>query len=84
MLFNDFSNLVFSLASPVILLEGSRSVEDADKKKLTSLSAKLASAFPNAVFRSGNAAEICGRGYNNLFNCDAFRRKTNQPFNYDH
>ncbi len=55
MLFNEFSNLVFSLPSPVILLEGSRSVEDADKEKLTALGAKLASAFPNIVFRSGNA-----------------------------
>jgi hypothetical protein len=55
MLFNEFSNLVFSLPSPVILLEGSRSVEDADREKLTALGAKLASAFPNIIFRSGNA-----------------------------
>lgn len=55
MVFNDFSNLVISFASPVISLEGSRSVDEDDKKKLTAIGAKLASVFPNAVFRSGNA-----------------------------
>lgn len=55
MLFNEFSNLVASFASPVILLEGSRSVDEKDKENLIALGAKLASAFPNVVFRSGNA-----------------------------
>jgi len=53
--FYDFTNLINSNPSPTILLEGSRTVADADKPKLIALGAKLTSAFPNAVFRSGNA-----------------------------
>lgn len=53
--FLEFSNFVDSTVSPVILLEGSRSVDEVDKFKMIELSAKLASNFPNAVFRSGDA-----------------------------
>jgi len=53
--FDDFTNLMNSNPSPTILLEGSRTVADADKPKLIAIGTKLASAFPNAVFRSGNA-----------------------------
>ena len=53
--FYDFTNLINSNPSPTILLEGSRTVADADKPKLIALGAKLTFAFPNAVFRSGNA-----------------------------
>lgn len=53
--FDDFTNLINSNLSSTILLEGSRTVADTDKPKLIALGAKLASAFPNAIFRSGNA-----------------------------
>lgn len=53
--FSKFSDFIASIASPIILLEGSRTVEEANKLKLIALGAKLASEFPNAVFRSGNA-----------------------------
>lgn len=47
--------LIGGLESPVVLLEGTRSVPEKDKAKLTALGAVLAKEFPNAVFRSGNA-----------------------------
>jgi hypothetical protein len=53
--FTAFADIIHSSQSPVVLLEGSRTVEDADKTKLAELGAQLARAFPNAVFRSGNA-----------------------------
>jgi hypothetical protein len=48
MIFKDFSNLVKSFVSPVILLEGSRSVNEADKEKLTAIGGfayKVADAY---------------------------------------
>jgi hypothetical protein len=42
-------------APPVILLEGSRKVEEAHQPLLTRMGALLAEALPNARFRSGNA-----------------------------
>ena len=55
MTFDEFTILVNAQSSPTILLEGSRTVAEADQTKLIDLGAKLASAFPNAVFRSDNA-----------------------------
>jgi hypothetical protein len=40
---------------PVVLLEGTRTVPETDKSRLTALGAFLAKELPNAVFRSGNA-----------------------------
>lgn len=56
MTLDDFTDSISFKSSPVILLEGSRIVAEADKPKMIALGEKLASMFPNAVFRSGNAA----------------------------
>ena len=53
--FNEFKNLLSSIAEPIVLLEGSRDVKDEHGKKLVEFAAKLASVFPTAVFRSGDA-----------------------------
>jgi len=53
--FQSFHTLIVSLPRPVILLEGTREVPLADLPRLTSFAAWLASKFPWAVFRSGNA-----------------------------
>lgn len=53
--FSKFSDLITSIASPVVLLEGSRMVEEANKTRITTFGEKLAYEFPNAIFRSGNA-----------------------------
>lgn len=53
--FNEFSNLVSASDEPIILLEGSRNVQDEHGAKLVEFAAKLANIFPTAVFRSGDA-----------------------------
>ena len=53
--FTAFSRFINSIDSPVILLEGSRVVEEIDKAKIVELGKQLAVAFPSAIFRSGNA-----------------------------
>jgi hypothetical protein len=45
-----------SSAAPVVLLEGTRRVTDDWRAGLVALGRHLAGTFPNAVFRSGNAA----------------------------
>lgn len=57
-----FSEYIASFDSPVILLEGSRTVEKDHLKQITRLAEKLAHTFPNATFRLGNA-----EGSDNLF-----------------
>lgn len=52
---NTLRELIGGLDRPVVLLEGTRSVPEKDKRKLIALGAFLASEFPNTVFRSGNA-----------------------------
>ncbi len=44
-----------SSASPIVLLEGTRRVPPCRMQDLTDLAHRLASALPQAVFRSGNA-----------------------------
>jgi hypothetical protein len=53
--FDEFSKILSSIESPVILLEGSRTVAEGDASKLVSLAARFAAEFPDAVFRSGGA-----------------------------
>ncbi len=45
-----------SIPHPVVLLEGTRRVTDDWRTALVRLGRELAEAFPNAIFRSGNAA----------------------------
>ena len=53
--FNEFKNLLSSIAEPVVLLEGSRDLEVEHRDMLVEFAAKLASVFPTAIFRSGDA-----------------------------
>jgi hypothetical protein len=54
MLLSEFTKK-FSAENAIILLEGKRNVLENDKAKLIALGKILASQFPNAIFRSGNA-----------------------------
>jgi hypothetical protein len=47
--------LLSSTASPVILLEGTRQLPSEKRQALVNMGRQLAEAFPQAVFRSGNA-----------------------------
>jgi len=47
--------LLSSTASPVILLEGTRQLPAEKRQALADVGRRLAEAFPQAVFRSGNA-----------------------------
>ena len=51
----EFERLVSAHPRPVILVEGTREVPEADVPKLTAFSAWLATRFPHAIFRTGNA-----------------------------
>jgi hypothetical protein len=53
--YSDFSELLSRAASPVVLLEGTRELPDAQAPALTALAAHLARTFPHARFRTGNA-----------------------------
>ena len=54
--YEDFLSLVSHQDQPVLLLEGTRQLPDADKPKLTAFARQLAVALPQARFRTGNAA----------------------------
>jgi hypothetical protein len=51
-----FSNLVSTHARPIILLEGTRQLPDFDQPKLVAFARQLATKFPHAYFRTGNAS----------------------------
>lgn len=55
MTFISFQQLVEAAKKPVILLEGTRAVEAETGARLTDFAARLATRFPQAIFRSGNA-----------------------------
>jgi hypothetical protein len=55
MTYETFFQLLTSTESPVVLLEGTRALPDADAPKLTALATRLARAFPAVRFRTGNA-----------------------------
>ena len=55
MTFTEFHLIVGASARPVILVEGTRDLPDADADTLAAFSAWLAESYPNAVFRTGNA-----------------------------
>lgn len=50
-----FQHLVEASENPVILLEGTRAVEEEMGAQLSIFAAQLATQFPRAIFRSGNA-----------------------------
>ena len=51
-----FSGLVAGYARPVILLEGTRALPECDEPRLVAFARQLASLFPHARFRTGNAS----------------------------
>jgi hypothetical protein len=53
--FPAFQRLVESAAQPVILLEGTRALPEAEAGRLAALAAWLAAGFPHLRFRTGNA-----------------------------
>ena len=55
MTFHQFNALVSAQPRPVILLEGTREVPDDVLHKLTGFATWLATKYPHAIFRSGNA-----------------------------
>lgn len=56
MTLQEFGQLIESTPRPVILLEGRREIPPAQRRKATALARRLATRFPAATFRSGNAA----------------------------
>ena len=52
---SDFSQAVEAQERPVILLEGTRSLEREAEPRVEAFAAQLATRFPSVVFRSGNA-----------------------------
>ena len=53
--YENFKSAVAGVSQPIILLAGSRKVPAKLQEKLVGLGSFLASEFPQAVFRSGNA-----------------------------
>ncbi len=53
--YDEFQALVRGSSSPVVLLEGTRKLPDADRASLVALGAKLARDLPEVRFRTGNA-----------------------------
>jgi len=53
--FTEFNALVTELPQPVILLEGTREVPDDVLPKLTRFATWIATKYPHAIVRSGNA-----------------------------
>ena len=53
--YESFRELVERHDRPVLLIEGTRSLPEADRPKLVALGTALARAFPRARFRTGNA-----------------------------
>lgn len=54
-IFKEIERSIADIQNPVILLEGKRNVLEEDKIKLINFAENLAKAFPEAIFRSGNA-----------------------------
>ena len=52
---DEFAESQRKVPNPVILLEGTRELSEADRSMLVRLAEKLASILPRVVFRSGNA-----------------------------
>ena len=55
MTYHEFIKLLSAADSPVVLLEGTRELPEDLAPRLTQLAAHLASTFPHASFRTGNA-----------------------------
>jgi hypothetical protein len=55
MTFEEFTAIVEKQPDGVILLEGRRSIPDADARMATNLARRLAQRYPRLKFRSGNA-----------------------------
>lgn len=69
MTFNDFVKIASQIKNPVILLEGTRKINQSNYEDLMKLSRELAGAFPEAVFRTGNAVgtdEAFAKGVNEV------------------
>jgi hypothetical protein len=56
MTFHEFHRIVGANARPVILVEGTRDLPEADAETLAAFSAWLARSYSHAMFRTGNAA----------------------------
>lgn len=56
MTWNDFTSIINSQEKPIILMEGTRNLQEKDSPLLTAFAGNLAVTFPHATFRSGNAA----------------------------
>ncbi|MFZ4595935.1 MAG: hypothetical protein ACOYOF_16875, partial [Verrucomicrobiaceae bacterium] len=55
MFFTQLQTLLAHTNAPVILLEGTRSLPSTSRQAVVAMGQRLATAFPHAVFRSGNA-----------------------------
>jgi hypothetical protein len=53
--FPTFHSLVTTHPRPVILVEGTRDLPDADRPQLVSFAKRLAEFYPHTIFRTGNA-----------------------------
>lgn len=72
------SNL--QLQNKIVLLEGTRNVPESEKLKLIKFTENLASTFPEAIFRSGNASgsdELFAKGVESIY---AFRMQQVLPY----
>lgn len=56
MTYSQFTSIINTQKRPVILLEGSRNISIEHTQLVTAFARKLALDFPDALFRSGNAA----------------------------
>lgn len=73
-------NTNLDLNSKVVLLEGTRKVPDENKTSLIELTTNLATSYPHAIFRSGNAAgsdELFAKGIESI---DATRMQQVLPY----
>jgi len=55
MTFSALQEILDSNTNPVVLLEGRRKVKPEDETKLVTFAKNMAKAFPNVIFRTGNA-----------------------------
>jgi hypothetical protein len=53
--FETFQTLLQDAENPVVILEGTRTTTSDNERSMTRLATELATRFPRAIFRSGNA-----------------------------
>jgi hypothetical protein len=78
--FAEFADSIKTKENPMILLEGTRGLPEADRSLMIRLGEKLVRLLPNAIFRSGNAPGTDAAFSEGVQNIDASRMEHLVPY----